>query len=1067
MGMAGFKHWFVAFVILAGIVLLAPGSSYASSISLVGNGYIPEPNEEVTVYIRTNTPLFCVAVVGFVVGDATITGAMNESDSGNYGWDPFWTGEPDIDPAGWVNFCGVSWIPDANGIVGYFKFIYHSGEVAVSIIGDAYDSQYQSVPFSETTLSFGQSDPNANMPSGGSQQNPASQSRATNMIAAVVSGVVRTRILQSDPSQEYWRYMHPQSAYNTPSQNAITLAMEASQETSPLVIDANTVITQNTVWNQDVILNGTVYVEGCQLAIMPGVSVYNNGGSGGIVVRNNGVLIANGTNEHRVGFTTTSTSWYDFAIKIESTASPSCSIYNCVIMFALNGVWIDNCRLDNPIEQMTISICGNGISEEGPNLTDIFNNEMILCKPSGIEVYLTDAHDPNNTCSADTNIAIEHNSIIGIYGYAQDYGIAIHGAPDPNKAGYVWMADNLIAGSEFYAVYLAGGAIACDGKFNQGYFDNHCIDNYQSVYGVPWNEWNPKYAAEDEYPFWYRNYGWPFLLDPNSIFVNGGYKTVEETGYLIGQTTFFGVPDVNMADIGVHYNWEGYVNAGVSPLWGDFNADASVDVNDLLFFSEHWLASYAPKYNYAEPNRIDFRDFSRFAKDWKKRVDPIPPDTAPTFDQDPNNLKGDVTVSVDLPDCVYRAVLLLDGKAVAYFGNTQDASSTLLETRKYANGWHKVKLVFMTESNIFLTTPIEICFNNELSLMTRPIGFEVGKDCCIYAISEPNSYTFRFYDVNETLVFAQDCNDGINVKIPASTFNDDSVLFRLQISLASAPQMMAGLNMMEPSLPPECLYERFEPKKFNPKDPKMQDRQILISIGDPTFEIKCAPFWMRGVAAANARGMKVLVLPGEFFTFENLYQCLNLPNIRIWQHSGHGDNEVSWMERKTYITRNREVIWFKDYDQGLFSHLRRDEPTAEPLGPYESERQHSVSQLGAFALNKLIWVQFDTCRSGSSDEFAQAFGILDNTPLTPERVFIGWNSKPSYEIGSSQDKWETAYWLGLSGGSYNLKEAWDAGNTAVGWWFWGWLEVGRYFKVYCNPDDEDLWQTIHFRYSGL
>jgi hypothetical protein len=59
---------------------------------------------------------------------------------------------------------------------------------------------------------------------------------------------------------------------------------------------------------------------------------------------------------------------------------------------------------------------------------------------------------------------VRQTTIIGIYGYAQDYGIAIHGAPDPNKAGYVWMADNLIAGSEFYAVCQQHAGVEVRGR---------------------------------------------------------------------------------------------------------------------------------------------------------------------------------------------------------------------------------------------------------------------------------------------------------------------------------------------------------------------------------------------------------------------------------------------------------------------------------------------------------------------------------------------------------------------------------------------------------------------------
>jgi len=171
-----------------------------ASISFLGEGYIPQPNEEVTVYLHTDTPLLSLGAMGSVSGDATITGAMSDADCDDYGWDPGWTGNPYIDDAnGWVNFCGVSWARDANNVIGYFTFIYHGGQVVVSIDGEAYDANAELVPFTENTLVFGEpdpNDPNFHDPNGiFSYPPPTSQ--------------------QQDPEPEYWQYMFPQSDYST------------------------------------------------------------------------------------------------------------------------------------------------------------------------------------------------------------------------------------------------------------------------------------------------------------------------------------------------------------------------------------------------------------------------------------------------------------------------------------------------------------------------------------------------------------------------------------------------------------------------------------------------------------------------------------------------------------------------------------------------------------------------------------------------------------------------------------------------------------------------------------
>jgi len=143
-------------------VLTALQVAQGRSISFVGEGFIPEPNEEVTVYVQTDTPLYLMAMWIEVVGDANITSAMSEADCNNYGWANGWSSDPDIEPK-WVWIHGVAWPGEANGIIGYFKFRYYSGEVTVSIADEwsnAYDTNCALVPFSTEPLVFGEPDPN-------------------------------------------------------------------------------------------------------------------------------------------------------------------------------------------------------------------------------------------------------------------------------------------------------------------------------------------------------------------------------------------------------------------------------------------------------------------------------------------------------------------------------------------------------------------------------------------------------------------------------------------------------------------------------------------------------------------------------------------------------------------------------------------------------------------------------------------------------------------------------------------------------------------------------------------
>jgi hypothetical protein len=89
-----------------------------------------DPNQEVTIYVNSPTPLFCLGLGVYITGDANITDAMKESDCNSYGWDNGWNSNPYIDPNGKYVYLGsVRWNADANGVVGYLKIRYNGGDV--------------------------------------------------------------------------------------------------------------------------------------------------------------------------------------------------------------------------------------------------------------------------------------------------------------------------------------------------------------------------------------------------------------------------------------------------------------------------------------------------------------------------------------------------------------------------------------------------------------------------------------------------------------------------------------------------------------------------------------------------------------------------------------------------------------------------------------------------------------------------------------------------------------------------------------------------------------------------
>ena len=140
-------------------------SASASSIWLTSDSNeVPEPNQEVTVWVHTDTPLLCMQTAIQVSGDANITSAMRDNQVTQYGWDNGWHCNPLIkNVLGWASIYGVRWAGDANGVVGYFKFRYYSGQVLVFVDQDSsvafgWDeetSECPEVPYSTDVLVFG------------------------------------------------------------------------------------------------------------------------------------------------------------------------------------------------------------------------------------------------------------------------------------------------------------------------------------------------------------------------------------------------------------------------------------------------------------------------------------------------------------------------------------------------------------------------------------------------------------------------------------------------------------------------------------------------------------------------------------------------------------------------------------------------------------------------------------------------------------------------------------------------------------------------------------------------
>lgn len=129
------------------------------AIYLTTNNCTPSAGQEVTVYVYSESSIFVMDIWANVTGNADLTSAMSIADCNEYGWDAGWQMDSYFDDEGWVYFGGVAWPDETAGNVGYFKFIYQSGQVTISILEEfssAFDSECQAVRFSTEPLIVGQ-----------------------------------------------------------------------------------------------------------------------------------------------------------------------------------------------------------------------------------------------------------------------------------------------------------------------------------------------------------------------------------------------------------------------------------------------------------------------------------------------------------------------------------------------------------------------------------------------------------------------------------------------------------------------------------------------------------------------------------------------------------------------------------------------------------------------------------------------------------------------------------------------------------------------------------------------
>jgi len=503
------------------------------------------------------------------------------------------------------------------------------------------------------------------------------------------------------------------------------------------------------------------------------------------------------------------------------------------------------------------------------------------------------------------------------------------------------------------------------------------------------------------------------------------------------------------------------------PWRWDFDYNERIDILDLEAFAKGWLtlydfrdfASFAEQWQEDIDERfldkrpdlnkdgiVDFGDFATLANEWRK-LGSAEPNIIPTLNQNPSNISGNLQISINSINnpMVHRVFLMLDGKKYSEFGNLEDGSSISIDTERFANGSHSIKIICMCEDQVIVSAPIDVTFNNSLNNVTLPDGFRPGKDFYLYALGTGN-YSVEVIDIiNDQVVYTGTFENGINAHIDSNVFSEPYGVYKITVASAG------GMFVMQA----DDSFSAIIGKEFKKEDyPPNCNSKMVVSIGSSDLESEKEKCWQAALRAGVKKGFNPILLRYNDCTWDNLSYCLKLNNVKIWYHCSHGDHDL-WFQPP------RQCI--KTADGWVFSYLKKD---LNPVPPdYEElmwfyENNHSIAELGFRNTHKLNWVQFNACYSGRTCEFPFYLGTLEGDwPGEPlgDKIFIGWkNAAFASDYLAKYNQFEEDYWEALRQG--------DMLKNAVEWSIpHGATYILNNFQHYGVIN----WQYAWFRYPNI
>lgn len=716
---------------------------------------------------------------------------------------------------------------------------------------------------------------------------------------------------------------------------------------------------------------------------------------------------------------------YYCPIYITETASLATQVKYSIIEWAYAGVVVLDRKLKTNIENNYFVNCVFGVVEYGLDHTNITNNLFYGSGYGAIEVYMESL---SGESSSNSQIYIQNNTC----DYSTQWdGISVYGVPDANDAGFVFLANNIVSNNGRYGLVLANGYMYAN-VYNTGYYNNNTNKNWD------FDEDNPVILDTDPYEIGESGYAPICYIDQQCPLVDGGFNYIQQTP-MIGKTTdTTGVPDFNTTDIGFHYcHWD-YNNVGEGDYYlGDLDENLKVDFKDFAILASGWQTTY------------DINDLADLCHNWLLQGGPAQ-NIIPSFDQDPNNITGDVSVNVSVSDVeITRVYMFIDGEQYLQYGDIQENPTTYLETQYFRNGPHTVKIISQDANHmVYCSEAVDVNFNNPVSSLIMDESFIPGEDFHIMALGNSN-YDISVYDiVNETTSYSGTSTGQINITIPAASFPEEYGAYDFKMTPQGDPDNPLFNFLIRRTFSYEDLYGT------GTKAGGSWVMKMVVSIGDKKLDKDKEKCWRAALRAGAKKGFAPgIIIPAmgdEWFEFLGL--ALTFPQCKIWYHVGHGNYKTIW-------PWNPERTFISSPSGKIFSYLKKD---LDPVPPdYEKvwgyEGCHSIAELGQRYTDKMIWVQINACYSCRNLDFAQMIGTPSDDPIG-KQVYIGWKSSALvHDILGNYNQFEYDYWKDLTYGAMLRDAVMDnlppGGGTRI-------LENFRYFGVID-------WQYAWFRWPEI